>query len=327
MAQIVDKPLVVVTGATGFAGRALVPVLHAAGWRVRASGRDAARRPTNCEFVVADLSNDADFAALASGASAVVHLAARVHVMRERATDPLAEFRRTNVAPTAKLAEAAANQGAVHFLFASTVKVNGEATRGQPYTEDHAPCPEDPYAVSKLEAEQALREQAAASGLSATILRAPLVYGAEAKGNFARLLRLVAYRVPLPFGSVRNRRSFLFIGNFCSAVLAALSRPGPGTRLYLLSDGEDVSSAELIRRMAAALGRPARLFPFPVSLLRVGAAAAGFGDELRRITDSLVVDSTRIRSELDWRPPYSLDEGLALTVRDYSLPPLRAGVA
>jgi nucleoside-diphosphate-sugar epimerase len=313
LAQAEPRGLVLVTGATGFVGSALVPALLEAGWRVRATGRDRTKCPARglngLEFVPAELSPGSDFQPLVDGAAAVVHLAARVHVMRERSRDPLAEFRQANATLTAGLAQAALAAGTRHFVFASSIKVNGEGRGNRPYSESDIPAPQDPYASSKLEAEQLLRE----CGLSSTILRPPLMYGPGVKGNFARLMSLVERGWPLPLASVQNRRSLLFVGNFCSAIVAALERPAPGARVYLLCDGEDVSVAELILRLGRALGRPARLFPFPLSALRAGAALAGLQAEFHRLADSLLIDGSRARSDLRWRPPYSLDHGLSLT--------------
>jgi nucleoside-diphosphate-sugar epimerase len=309
---------ILVTGATGFAGRALVPALVSAGWQVRATARQFSVWPhpgvPGLDFIQADLSTERDLSALVNGVDAVVHLAARAHVMREHATDPLSEFRAANVAPTSRLAAAAARAGAKKFVLASSIKVNGEGAGERPYTESDPPGPQDAYGVSKLEAEQALHEQASLHGFSAVILRPPLMYGPGVGGNFRRLMRLVERGVPLPLGSASKLRSLLFVGNFCSGVLAALDRPGAGTRVYLLSDGEDISVGELVRRLARALGRPARVFPFPAAALRWGAAAVGLGPECRRLTESLRIDSSRARRDLDWSPPYSLDQGLALTV-------------
>jgi nucleoside-diphosphate-sugar epimerase len=248
-----------------------------------------------------------------AGTGAVVHMAARVHVMHERALDPLAEFRGANLVPTVRLAEAAARQGVPHFVFISSVKVNGERTRARAFTELDKPHPIDAYGVSKREAEDALLDISQRTGMAVTVLRCPLMYGPGVKGNFERLMRWIARGVPLPFARIDNRRSLLYVGNFASAVLAALEGPRHGTRTYLLSDGEDLSSPGLVRRLATALHCKPRLLPVPVALLECGARLTGRQEELRRLTDSLVVDSSRARRELAWTPPYAVDEGLAHT--------------
>jgi len=303
LAQIAQARRVLLTGASGFVGRALVPLLLEAGWTVRATSRSpAAFAPhERLEFIAADLASGEAIEHLVQETDAVVHLAARVHVMHDAARDPLGEFRRANVAVTELLARAAHSVGASQFVFASTIKVNGEGQGERPYRESDPPAPQDPYAVSKLEAELSLES----SGVPCTILRPPLMYGPGVKGNFARLMK-----------SVRNRRSLLFVDNFCSAILAALEQPAPGVRLYLVSDGEDVSVSELVRRMGMALGRPARLLPCPVAILQALGALAGMQAEIHRLTDSLLVDSSRLR-ELGWHPRASLDEGLRRTAQSF----------
>lgn len=309
------KGRVLVTGATGFAGAKLVPMLIAAGWRVRACGRDSRQRPANCEFVTLDLAQESNLDALVVDADAVLHLAARAHVIREIASDPLAEFRRSNVAPTSRLVDAAARCKVRHFIFASSLKVHGETSGNRPIREDDPLQAQDPYGVSKLEAERLVIGKSANSGMSTSILRLPLMVGPGVKGNLLRLAKLVAIGAPLPFAAISNRRSLLNIDNLGSAISTILDQPSTGHRTFLLSDGHDVSTAELVRSMAAALGRPARLFPFPQSLLRLAATAAGFGAEIRRLTDSLQVDITLIREALGWTPPFSFDEGIAKTIR------------
>jgi nucleoside-diphosphate-sugar epimerase len=304
---------VLVTGATGFVGRALVAALLRQGWQVRATGRDEARIPGGCEFFKLDFGADPDLARLVDGVEAVVHLAARVHVMGAGARE-LEEFRRANTVPTRRLADAAARGGARHLVFMSSIKVNGESTGQRPFMESDVPSPGDPYAVSKLEAEMHLREVAAGSDLRVTMLRPPLVYGPGALGNFARLLAWIRAGRPLPLAGVTNRRSLLFVGNLCSAIAAALDRPPADARTFLVSDGEDLSTPELVRRIARAAGIQARLFNCPPVVLRLAAMAAGRAAELERLTGSLAVDTSRIRSELDWAAPHSVDEGLSLTL-------------
>jgi nucleoside-diphosphate-sugar epimerase len=302
-----------VTGASGFLGRALVPALQAAGWEVRGSGRDASRAPPGCEFIRLDLQANPDWDSLVRDTHAVVHLAARVHMMKDRARDPLAEFRAVNVSPTLSLAEAAARQNVRHFVYLSSIKVMGEATSLRPFSEQDAPAPVDAYGRSKLEAESQLNEVSARTGLGVTILRPPLIYGAEARGNFERLAKWIRRGWPLPV-TWGNRRSFLFVGNFCSAVLLALEKPTGATRTYLLSDGEDLSTAELVMRLARSVELHPRLWTLPGAALRIAAALVGRSAEAQRLQDSLQVDSSRFRSELGWKPPYTVDEGLRLTL-------------
>ncbi len=319
MAQIETKGRILVTGATGFAGSALVPALVEAGWQVRACGRDASRKPVNCEFVSLDLADETALDSLVSQMDAVVHLAARVHVMRETAGDPLSEFKRANVNVTARLFDAAISHKVRHFIFASSLKVHGESSHGGAIRETDPLQPEDPYGLSKIEAERLLLARQAGQNIGVTIFRLPLMYGPGVKGNFLRLAKLVARGLPLPFALSNNRRSLLYIGNFCSAILASLDQVSPSPRTFLLSDGHDLSTGDLIRGIARAMGRQANLFPLPISLLRLAASMTGFGAEVCRLTDSLQVDISQIRKELDWTPPFSFEEGVDRTVRALAL--------
>jgi nucleoside-diphosphate-sugar epimerase len=312
-AKTADGRRVLVTGATGFIGSVLVPYLVEHGWTVRATARTTPASSPACDFVAADLGSS-DLRPLVEDTCAVVHLAARVHVMHETAADPQREFDKANVTATRRLADAATRCGVRHFVFASSVKVNGERTMSRPYTDADPPAPEDPYGRSKLAAERMLSQCCAESPLGITVLRLPLVYGPGVKGNFARLARLARSGLPLPLGAIANRRSLLFVGNLCTAVHAALERPATGMRVVLLSDGEDVSTPDLLRRMAAAVHRRTYLPAVPVPLLRLAARIAGFGAEFRRLNDSLQVDNSAARRHLQWEPTYSLDEGLALTM-------------
>lgn len=315
---------VLVTGATGFVGRHLCDALLAAGHAVRALVRrpDAGLPPAVECAPAADLHDGAAVAAALARVDAVVHLAARVHVMREAAADPRAAFRHTNVDGTRLLAEQAADAGARSFVFVSSVKAVGEATAA-PWTERTPPAPLDPYGVSKLEAEAAARDVADRRGLHAPILRFPLVYGPGMKANMLRLFALVDRGVPLPLGSVHNARSLLYVGNAAAAIVAVLRAPAAARETYFVSDGRDLSSPELVRAIAAALGRPARLVPVPPALFRTAGRA---GDLLARafpfplttaavdrLLGSLSVDSSKLRNTLPFSPPFTVEEGLRHT--------------
>jgi nucleoside-diphosphate-sugar epimerase len=306
---------VLVTGANGFVGHALCAALAAAGRGVRRAGRrvDASAGAV----AVGDIGPDTDWSTALDGASCVVHLAARTHVLHETAADALAAYRRINVAGTERLARAAAARGARRFVFLSSVKVNGDATSARPYTEEDAPHPEDAYGISKTEAERALAGIAAETGLEITVLRPPLVYGPGVKGNFLRLTRLVARGVPLPLGAIDNRRSFIYLGNLVDAIMQALDAPRAAGRTYLAADGEDLSTPALVRAIAAALGVKPRLAPFPLALLKIATTLVGRRAEFARVAASLQVDGSRIRRELDWRPPYTVAQGLEHTAKWY----------
>ncbi len=311
---------VLVTGATGFVGLSANNAFS----QVDISVCAAVRRPEDAgrlaagQVVVAvgDLSATTDWRAALEGIDAVVHLAGRAHVLKEDAADPLAECRRINRDATLNLARQAAAAGVKRFIFVSTVKVNGEG-RDALYTAIDAPDPHGPYAQSKWEAEQGLHEIAAQTGLEVVILRPPLIYGPGVKANFLRLLQAVDRGIPLPLAAVCNRRSLLYVENFASALLACLTRPEAAGRTYFVRDGEDVSSAELVRRLAHALGRPARLVPVPPGMLQAAGMVLGKKAAVDRLLGSLTVDDAPLRQELGWMPPFTLDEGLAATARWY----------
>lgn len=310
---------VLVTGASGFVGTALAPVLVARGHVVRA----AARRPIDApdSVLVADLSRDTDWRAALAGCDAVVHLAARVHAMRDASGDPLAEYRRANTAGTMALAKQAHDAGVRRFVFVSTAKVLGEASpRGRPFTDEDRPAPADPYAMSKAEAEQALGELAATVGMRVTVLRPPLVYGPGVGANFHRLMQAVAHGRPLPLGAIANRRSLVYVGNLAAAIVALLEHPdaaGP----YLVSDGEDLSTPELVRRIAAALSTRARLLPVPPVLFSAAGSMLGKRAEVARLLGDFALAPTRLAA-LGWRPPFTVAEGFAETARWFRAVPV-----
>ncbi len=306
-----DAMNIAVTGATGFVGSALCSHLRAHGHHVVPAVRRAAGLPD--EMAVGAITATTDWRSALAGCQAVVHLAARVHVMHDTATDPLALFRATNTDATLNLARQAAKAGVKRFVFVSTIKVNGEG-RDKPYVETDAPAPEDAYAISKWEAEQGLRQIEQETGLEVVVLRPPLVYGPGVKANFRRLLDTVARGWPLPLGAIHNRRSLLYLGNFVDAIRTCVEHPAAAGQLFLIDDGRPVSTPELIREVARAMGRPARLLAVPVGMLEFAGALLGKRDAVKRLTGSLWVDSSLIRSRLGWTPPYSMAVGLAATV-------------
>lgn len=305
------------TGATGFVGRVLCRQLLAQGFRVLAAVRQASflpelTHPACQQIVVGDIHPTTDWAQALQGVEVVIHLAARVHVMQDTVADPLAEFRRTNTAASAHLARCAAVCGVRRLVYVSSIKVNGEMTsHGDKFSETSLPAPQDPYGVSKWEAERALHAIAQETGLQVVVVRPPLVYGAGVKGNFAQMLRVLQRGIPLPFASVRNQRSLLCVENLADALRLCATHPAAAGQTYLLSDGEDISTPELLRQLAAAMRMPARLLPCPQMLLRGLAMLAGKGDAMARLLGSLQVDSGKIRRDLNWTPPYTLRQGLA----------------
>jgi len=307
---------VLVTGSNGFVGRSLCPALGAAGFTVRRAVRGGSLPGTTA---VGEIGPDTDWHTALADCDSVVHLAARVHVMRDDAADPLAAFRAVNTEGTLNLARQAAAAGVRRLVFVSSIKVNGEG-RAAPYTEADPAAPRDAYACSKWEAEQGLWAIAATTGMEVAILRPPLVYGPGVGANFLRILRWVARGWPLPLARVDNRRSLLYLGNLADAIRVCLEHPAAAGKTYLVSDGEDVSTPELIHRLALALGRPARLLALPSAWLRLAAAVSWRGAEIDRLLGSLALDTGAIRRDLDWRPPYTLDQGLTATCRAWQCP-------
>lgn len=316
---------ILITGANGFVGSALCRRLRDAGTRVRGGVRDRSNIPMGggsegegFDWVVLhDQSSEEEEDQALHGVQAVIHLAARVHIMEDRAADPLHEFRRVNRDWTERLARAAARQGVRRFVFLSSIKVNGEESP-VPFTEQDAPNPQDPYGISKWEAEQALAAVSSETGLEMVVVRSPLVYGPGVGGNFLQLLNVLRRGIPLPLALVENRRSLIFLGNLVDALMHCAQDTRAAGRTYLLSDGEDLSTPELIRRIAKTLGVRARLWNFPLPLLRLIGQVLGKSMVIDRLLGSLQIDSSRIRRELDWHPPYPVDHGLAETAAWFS---------
>jgi UDP-glucose 4-epimerase len=308
--------MILLTGATGFVGRALCAALIKGG-PIRIVVRNAAgESPADgVDVVRGELSATADWSAAMAGVVAVVHCAARVHVMNDDAVDPLAEFRRINVEGSLQLARQAAAAGVRRFVFLSSIKVNGEQTDpGRPFTADQAPGPLDPYGISKMEAEAALRALARETGMAVVIIRPPLVYGPAVKGNFLAMMRALWRGIPLPLGAVTaNRRSLVALDNLVDLIVTCIDHPAAANQTFLVSDAEDLSTAALLRRMGQQLGRSARLLPVPVGVLRLAATLLGRPGIAQRLCGSLEVDIDKTRHLLGWSPPLSVDEGLRRT--------------
>ncbi len=324
---------VLVTGADGFVGRYVCRKLIESGYSLRAGVRKVESIPDlqravpglSDSSLLGDLGASPELRGPLAGVSAIVHLAARVHVMKESSGNPLQEFRRVNVEGTMSLARAAAEAGVRRFIFASTIKVNGDTTSGEAFNMDMPPAPQDAYAISKWEAEEALRSVAAESGLEVVIVRPPLVYGPGVQGNFLRLMRLVDRALPLPWPKAENRRSMIGAENLADFLVRCVDHPQAAGQSFLVKDSEDISTRELITRLARLLGRPARFVPVPESLIRLAARLTMKKEAADRVLDSLVIDSDCAQQLLKWVPSVTLDEGLAATARWYreSYPPSR----
>lgn len=308
---------ILVTGATGFVGGALVHRLASdPRFRTRAAVRlDDSSLPPGVERArVASVGAHSDWREALSGVDVVVHAAARVHVMRERDADTLGEFRRVNTAGSLNLARQAAIAGVRRFVFISSIKVNGESTPiDRPYTADDTPAPADPYGVSKHEAEQGLHELARLTGLEVVIIRPVLVYGPGVKANFRSMLVWLHRGIPLPLGALSNRRSLVALDNLVDLVFRCITHPAAANETFLVSDGEDLSTSDLLKRAARALGTSARLVPVPAAILMVATRLLGKGSVGDRLCGSLCVDITKTCALLGWSPPVDVDAALAST--------------
>ena len=311
---------VLITGATGFIGRALCPALVATGHEVAAVVRNSGNPgiPERATIhVISDIGPETEWDQPHSGMDAVIHLAARAHVMEEHARDPLGEFNRINAEGTGRLASAAAKAGIGRFVYLSTVKVMGDRSPA-PFRETDTPRPENDYGKSKLAGERALAIAAADAGLEPVILRPPMVYGPGAKGNFLALMKLCQAALPLPFSAVDNRRSIIYLGNLVDAIGRCLTADGAAGETYFVRDGEDVSTPALIRNVAAALGRPARLFPAPRGFIRLAGAITGKTRAISTLLSDLQVDDEKIRRQLEWTPSLNMLQGLEETAAWFS---------
>ncbi len=304
---------VVVTGAAGFVGGTLMLALaqkriNAVGTVRRSTSTGPNRQDLEC---VGELNATTNWSSVLCGVRVVIHAAARAHIMKDELADPLAEYRLVNVEGTLNLARQAAAAGIKRFIYISSIKVNGESTPlGKPFLSSDIPEPEDPYGVSKREAEQGLMQLAADTGMEVVIIRPPLVYGPGVKGNFATMIKLIDKGLPLPLGAVHNKRSLVGVDNLVDLIIRCIDHPAAANQVFLAGDGEDLSTTELLRGVANAMGKPARLIPVPVGLLQLSATLLGKEAVAQRLLGSLRVDITKTCELLDWRPPYTVEEGL-----------------
>ncbi|MBU3595991.1 SDR family oxidoreductase [Polynucleobacter sp. 86C-FISCH] len=314
-----SKQVMLVTGASGFVGKALCNYAAGYDFQVSAVTRTPNEFGNNIQNIVCD-----DFSAAGSllegmrGVDVVVHLAARVHVMQESSDDALAAYRAVNVDLTLNLAKQAAAAGVKRFIYMSSIKVNGEKTPvGRAFSADDIPAPEDPYGVSKMEAEQALFELSKSTGMEIVVIRPPLIYGPEVGANFMAMMRWLARRVPLPLGAIDNRRSMVALDNLLNLILACTSHPKASGQVFLVSDDQDVSVTQLLMRLAHAMKVPAILLPVPSVIIKFAAVMLNKASVAQRLCDNLQVDIAKTKEMLNWTPPLSLDEGLQVTADWY----------
>lgn len=300
---------VMVTGANGFVGSQLCPLLESAGLEVVR----VVRQPAAGAIAIGSIDGQTDWTAAIAGAEAVIHLAARAHILKETQADPLAVFRAVNTAGTANLARQAARAGIKRFIFISSIGVHGRISGPTPFSVQDTLHPHDAYSISKKEAEEELRKIARETGLEIVIIRPPLVYGPGVGANFRRLIKLAGSGIPLPLAAIKNRRSLVYVGNLGHLIRVCLDHPRAAGQTFLVSDDQDASTAELLHLLAAVQNKKARLFPFPERLLALAGRLTGRAYEIERLCGSLLVDIAHTKTTLGWHPPVSLEEGLRLS--------------
>ncbi len=306
------KSHILVTGASGFIGKAFCKLATQRGLLIRAAIRSTSVSPVADEIVnVGQITDTTDWSELLSGVNVIVHLAARAHVIRDLASDPLAEFRSVNVDPTLNLALQASRKGVSKFIYISSIGVNGlESPVGKPFCEKDSVNPQNAYTVSKWEAEQGLLKISLETGLNVVIIRPPLVYGNNAPGNFGSLVNILNYKYLLPLGAIHNKRSFISLENLVDFIIICVTHPMASNQIFLISDGEDLSTTDLVSRMARISGRRLILLPVPKKIIQIVATLIGRADIAQRLCGNLQIDITKARHLLGWNPALSVDEGL-----------------
>ena len=304
---------VLVTGSTGFVGRYLCRTLEESG----IDFVQAVRNPMPGAVAVGSICGGTDWSAALQDVDTVVHVAARVHMLNDASVDPMAEFQKVNVEATLKLARQAAKSGVTRFVFISSIAVHGLTSEDRPFAPGDKPNPHDAYGHSKHQAETGLMRICAETGMEGVVIRPPLVYGPGVGANFLRLMKLAKSGLPLPLSAVHNLRSPVFVGNLCNLIVTCLTHPAAAGQTFLVSDDRDVSTPDLLRMLAEKMGRPVRLFPVPEGLLRIAGQLIGRSGEIARLCGSLQLDISHTKKILGWTPPFTLEEGIELTVRDY----------
>ena len=305
------------TGATGFVGSALTQHLHQQGYSLTATVRHVTNNllPSIQQTPIGDLLPNTDWTLALKNVDTVIHLAARVHVMNDTAADPLEAFRRTNTAATLNLAQQAARSGGRRFIYLSSIKVNGESTKNKPFIAEDNYIPTDFYGLSKYEAEQGLREIAKQTGMEVVIIRPPLVYGEDVKGNFQSMMQWIHKGIPLPLGGIHNQRSLVALDNLIDLITLCIDHPAAANQTFLVSDGEDLSTTDLLHRLGSAVNKPARLLPVPQVMLTTALHLLGKEAIAQRLCGNLQVDISKTRDLLGWQPIIRVDEALQKTAQ------------
>lgn len=312
-----SRSVILLTGSTGFVGSVLLTeVKKLPEFHVVSAVRSAVSPASDDVVVVGNMGGTTDYSVALNGVDVVVHAAARAHIMRDEVADPLAEYRKVNVEGTLNLAKQAVAAGVKRFIFISSIGVHG-LNSSRPFKETDSEAPHDAYAISKYEAEQGLRKLSTETGLEVVIIRPPLVYGGAAPGNFRSLINLASKSVPLPFGSVNNHRSMVYVVNLVSFIIRCIQHPAAANHTFLVSDGEDVSLRKLVTYIRLCLGRSPRLLPVPVGLFKLAGALTGKRGVVDRLVGDLQVDSSKARSLLEWEPPFTVSQGIEATVADF----------
>jgi nucleoside-diphosphate-sugar epimerase len=311
--------MILITGANGFIGRHLCQVLLDNGVEFCAACRQKKQNPMfQNAITVGDIGPETNWADALRDVKVVIHLAARVHVMHDKAVDPLAEFRHVNVDGTLNLARQAAEHGVRRFIYISSIKVNGEGTQlDRPFFADNNPAPSDPYAISKYEAEQSLLKLASETEMDVVIIRPPLVYGPGVKANFLSMMRWVNKGIPLPLGAINNKRSLVAVENLIDLIIRCIEHPAAANEVFLVGDDYDLTITELLKKMGLALNKPAKLIPVPAKILYILAKILGKKDMAVRLLGSLQVDIEKTKKLLNWKPPVSVDDALKKTAIDF----------
>lgn len=323
MTKDIIKSQILVTGSAGFVGRALIARLISEQFTICATVRNNTNNTFNPKIKVVnvgELTPLLGWHQALEGVEVVIHLAARVHMMGDQAKDSYAEYRLVNVDATLNLAHQAAKTGVKRFIYLSSIKVNGESTKpGRAFTSEDIPKPQDAYAISKYQAELGLQAIALETGMQVVIIRPPLVYGPGVKANFLSMMRCLSRSIPLPLGAINNLRSLVALDNLVDLVVRCIDHPGAASQIFLVSDGEDISTISLLYRMGNVLGKPARLIPVPVSLLHIFGILLGRQAIVERLCSSLQVDISKTRKLLDWSPPINVDEGLRKVAQGFKI--------